>query len=661
MVATRKGATPAIAAHIARLGGDIQGRFDDVGYLYALLPLERLEEVSAQPDVLMAHLMDRDQVDPMPAPMPETRFPAGGQDIYALIANRAVEVHGTPIFAAAGEGARVDSINGAASASRVLAIGSLDNDREAAVGPWSSRGPASDGGAKPDLVDVSMFRVESATAALTAAARAENLPSDARHLAWALRMGARRLENYRAHEQGFGAIDVQRAIELLKQVKSRKFELPEILTRAPVKTYLARFLPEPGIGQGLYEREGWLVKRPDTRRITLVRQNGPSTPLAYTLQWQGNDGTFKARQEQVILPFDTPVEVEIEITPVELGIHSAHLYLVDKTTALPVHAVMTTIVASEQFTAANGYTIRHADQTLASKRSKSYFLEVPPNVASLRVNVSATAGQAEVLLGMGGPVDDRFNPPRSGQLVSSGKPMNLVVPYPPPGVYELTLVPSGASNAQADVGAAIHYVDSQLDEAPPENNSTRIWMNNIYAPLQRSSVLPEVGARRVLEDVGGPTGMRAYNIRVPADSTTLRVAASPPEGRARLGLYLYDCSDGTCRLWGSDTFTKTTEKLLIVPQPRGGLWRVVVDASATGTSFKYAEIITNPRFGSGTADGQDELRRIGARWNQSVSFKIDEPVPFGYEAVAVMDVIDREGDPLPHPLRLTTQVFELHR
>jgi hypothetical protein len=659
MVATRMGATPAIAAHIARLGGDIQGRFDDVGYLYALLPIERLPEVSAQPDVLMAHLMDRDQVE-VPELMPESRFPAGGQDIYALIANRAVEMHGTPIIAAAGEGARVDSINGTASARRVLAIGSLDSEREALVAPWSSRGPASDGGAKPDLVDVSMSQVESAIAALTTAAREENLPTDARHLAWALRMGARRLENYQAHEQGFGAIDVPRAIELLRQVKSRKFELPDILTRAPVKTYLARFLPEPGIGQGLYEREGWLVKRPDTRTITLIRQNGSSTPLAYTLQWQGNDGTFKARQEEVILPFDTPVEVAIEITPMEVGIRSAHLYLVDKVTALPVHAMMTTIVASEQFTAANGYTIRHGDQKLASKRSQSHFLEVPPNVASLRVNVSARAGQAEVLLGMGGPVDDRFNLPRSGQFASSGKPINLVVPYPPPGVYELTLLPLGASHAQVSVEASIHYVDSQLDEAPPTNNSTKLWMNNIYAPLQRSSVLTEVGARRVLEDAGGPTGMRAYNIRVPADSTTLRVAASPPDGRARLGLYLYDCVDGTCKLWGSDAITKTMEKLLIVPQPRAGLWRVVVDATASGTAFKYSEIITNPRFGSGTADGPNEPRRIGARWNQTVSFQANEPVPFGYEAVAVMDVIDREGDQPPHPLRLTTQVFRLH-
>jgi hypothetical protein len=589
----------------------------------------------------------------------EGRFPGGGQNLYALMANRAVEVHGRPIFAPAGESARVDGINGAASARRVLAVGSLASDREFVVTASSSRGPASDGGAKPDFVAVSMSEVTSTMAAFTAAARAELLPDDARHISWALRMSARRLDNYQPHEQGFGVIDVPRALDLLRQAKARKFELPDILTRAPVKTYLSRFLPEPGIGQGLYEREGWLAKRPDKRTITLLRQNGPSTPLTYTLQWQGNDGTFRVRQEEVILPFDTPVEVEIMIAPDDVGIHSALLYLIDKTTQLPVHAVMTTIVASEQFTAANGYTIAHDKQALGEQRAQRYFLEVPPNVSSLRVNVAATAGQVEMLLGTGGPLGAGVNLPRGDRPIVPGKPAAVTVTYPPPGVYELTLLPSGNSNAQADVSASIHYVDSQLDEAPPTNNSTKLWMNNIYAPLQQGSVLTEVGARRMLDDVGGPTGMRAYNINVPADSTTLRVAASPPDGRARLGLYLYDCVDGSCKLWGSDAFTKTTEKILIVPKPRAGLWRVVVDASASGTAFKYAEIITNPRFGSGTAEGQvDEPRRTGARWNQTVSFQVKEPVPFGYDAVAVMDVTDPKAEAAE---RLTTQVFKLSR
>jgi hypothetical protein len=745
MVATQMGGVPAVARAIAKLGGEIHGRFDDVGYLSARLPLERWPEVVAIPEVLMAHLdgggpggsyaHDRDLVryavrvpaydvesindatdtllsaprgggetvgddasrfhlsaeieallqaaaDPDVTVITHTtrsgRFPEGGQDLFALMSNRAVEFYGKPMFAPVGDEGRVDTINGAASGRRVLAIG--------AQSAGSSRGPAAGATAKPDLLAPAsesnsasaLAHVASAASDLIATARAENLPSDARHISWALRMSARRLDDHQAHEQGFGIIDVPAATELLRQVKARRVELPDILTRAPVKTFLARFLPEPGIGQALYEREGWLAKRSDKRTITLVRQNGPPTPLAYSLQWRGNDGTFKALRDEIILPFDSPVEVDIEIAPADVGIHSAHLYLIDKITELPVHAVMTTIIASEQFTAANGYTIRHADEKLTAQRARRFFFEVPPNVASLRVDVAAKAGQVDALLGTGGPVDTGFNLPRSNRPVAPGKPAVVLVPYPPPGVYELTLLSSGQSSAQAEVSASIHYIDSQLDEAPPKNNSTTLWMNNIYAPLQRSTVLTKVGARRMLKDIGGPTGMRAYNINVPLNSA-LRVAASPPDGRARLGLYLYDCTEGTCNLWGSDVFTKTTEKFLIVPAAHAGLWRVVIDAVAPGTAFDYTEIITNDLYGSGTAEGPDEPRRIGARWNQKISFKTREPVPFGYEPVGVMDVIDAESEaqeraapysdwqasgdarnePL-RPLRLTTQVIRLN-
>jgi len=131
-------------------------------------------------------------------------------------------------------------------------------------------------------------------------------------------------------------------------------------------------------------------------------------------------------------------------------------------------------------------------------------------------------------------------------------------------------------------------------------------------------------------------------------------------------------------LWGSDVFTRTVDKAVVVPNPRAGLWKVVVDAGAAGAAFRYTEIITNPRYGAGTVDGAPEARRIGARWNQKVSYRIAAAAPFGYEWVGVMDLLDlgSEADEraAPHgdwqtsgnardrplrPLRLTTQVIRL--
>lgn len=716
MVATQVGSTAAVATAIAALGGDIRVRVDEVGYLRARLPLDRLSKVSALPDVLMTHLDGGGQngsyahdqhliTYPLVSSSPDTvratavplveqsadtllgadthtsptiaenieallldaadpsvavlagsqaggRFPEAGQDLFALMANRAVEVYGKPMFGSAGERGSVESVSGAASARRVIAVGGYEAEE---LARWSSRGPASDGGAKPDLLAPgSMPSIAEAATALISAARAENLLADARHVSWALRMSAQRMYNYQAHQQGFGFIDEKAAIELLRQRQARQFELPDILTRAPVKTYLSRFLPEPGVGQGLYEREGWLVGQKDTRIITLLRQSGPATPLAYSLQWRGVDSTFATAQEEISLPLNEAVEVKVEIAPQHVGIHSAHLYLIDKATGLPVHAVLATIVASEQFTAANGYTIEHREPVLRSSQSNSYFLEVPPNVSSLRVELAVGAGKVDVMLAGGGPVGAGFNLTPAAQLVSASKPVVVLVPNPPPGVYELALLPSGdAGNVQ--FAASIRYVDSQLDDEPAKDNATTLWMNNIYAPLQRSEVLAEVGARRVLQDVAGPAGLRVYNINVGGGSTSLRVAASDPKGRARMGLYLYDCAADSCRLWGSDVFTKTSEKSLVVPSPRAGLWKVVIDAGAADAAFNYAEIVTNPRFGSGTVAGENVSRRIGARWNQKVNYQVTGAAPFGYQLVGVMDVVDAAGE----PVRLTTQVVPL--
>jgi hypothetical protein len=600
------------------------------------------------------------------------RFPGGGSDLFALLANRAVEVHGKPMLFAAGAFGHVEGVIGASSGRRVIAVGEYSDDG-GAIPAVASLGPAADGASKPDLLSPGGFETAaSAPESLIAAARAASLPADARHISWALRMSARWLDQYQSHQQGFGVIDTARAVELLKQLQSKKLELPDIQTRAPVKTYLSRFLPEPGVGQGLYEREGWRAGQHDTRTVTLLRQSGAATPISYSLEWRGNDGTFRTAAQEVTLPFNEPVQVHLEIMPEQVGIHSAQLYLIDKTTQLPVHALMTTVIAAEPFTAANGYRIEHREQKLSGALPGRYFLDVPPNISSLRVDAAVGGGRLQLML-IGGALD---LPP--SKIIAAGQPAVLLIAYPPPGVYELTVLPGDSAPTNLQLSASIRYVDSQLDEKPPENNATTLWMNNIYAPLQRSSILAEIGARRVLKDAGGPSGMRAYNIAVEPGSTSLRMAASPTDGRARLGLYLYDCASGTCKLWGSDVFTRPVRKALVVPNPRAGLWRVVVDATAPGTAFDYTEIVTHPRFGSGTVEGESVERRTGARWNQKVSYQVAAAAPFGHDLVGLMDVVDpaseaderaapftdwhasgdRRNEPL-RPLRMTTQVIRL--
>src|SRR5690606_3557375 len=112
-----------------------------------------------------------------------------------------------------------------------------------------------------------------------------------------------------------------------------------------------------------------------------------------------------------------------------------------------------------------------------------------------------------------------------------------------------------------------------------------------------------------------------------------------------------------------------------VPNPRAGLWRAVVDATAPGTAFDYTEIVAHPRFGSGKVEGERVERRTGARWNQNVAFQVGDAAPFGRQLVGLMDVVDPDaeaderaapfsdeqtsGHEPNRPLRLSTQVINL--
>jgi hypothetical protein len=275
------------------------------------------------------------------------------------------------------------------------------------------------------------------------------------------------------------------------------------------------------------------------------------------------------------------------------------------------------------------------------------------------------------MLGAGGPLEAGCNIAPATAPIDARRPAVVLVPNPPAGVYELVLMPFGPAKppmpGRIEVTATIGYVDTRLDPESSPDNATTLWMNNIYAPLQRSSVVAEVGVRRNLQDAAGPVGMRAYNINVASGSSSLRVSAAPVDNRARMSIHLYDCTDDSCELWGADAFSKMLEKTLFVRNPRVGSWKVVVDAGAAGVAFNYSEIMTNPRHGASTVAGEDAPRRVGARWHQEISYRIDAAPPFGYEMVGVMDVTDPGSEaqqraapygPL-RPVRLATQVMPL--
>ena len=87
---------------------------------------------------------------------------------------------------------------------------------------------------------------------------------------------------------GNGLLNVPAAWDVLKT----KPETVDFTATVPVNTVLSGFLQTPGVGTGIYDREGVTVGSPYTRTYTITRTNGGSNPRTFNLNWVGNDGTF---------------------------------------------------------------------------------------------------------------------------------------------------------------------------------------------------------------------------------------------------------------------------------------------------------------------------------------------------------------------------------
>ena len=149
-----------------------------------------------------------------------------------------------------------------------------------------------------------------ATALVVSAAKQSGIRYNARTLNAALTDSARYIETLPANSQGSGLIQVAKAIDRLRELQSS--QLIDITVHAPVVNKLSGEFATPGVGVGIYEREGCSVGLRQDRTNTLERTSGPAKPLTFALSWQGNDGTFSS-PSSIVLPVNKPVELRVSI------------------------------------------------------------------------------------------------------------------------------------------------------------------------------------------------------------------------------------------------------------------------------------------------------------------------------------------------------------
>lgn len=600
-----------------------------------------------------------------------------GGSVRSIICNRLVRKYNKLIFAAAdnASGDAVNYVQESGLADEVITVGSyihretsrvnygVATVREDNIDIASGRGPRKDGGLKPNILAPSAslstklgflpgenlfgtydlppgYQVYGGTstatpmatagaALLISAAKQRGVPYDARRLRWALMSSARYLPSYGANEQGAGLIDVGAAWEALQNAPPPI----EITSKAPVNAALSQYLREPNQGPGIYEREGWTVDQAGQRTVTFTRTSGESKQITYSVRWVGNDGTYSS-PKNITLPLNQPVKFSINIKPKSVGVHSAILNLDEQNGARSVYQMMNTIVAAEQFTPANRFTVTHDGQANWMD-GRSYSFNVPPETPALKVDVEIGQGNVKAYLmrpmsvfyyelASGGPT--RFTE------YQTGGSWNRVITQPEPGVWQLIIINKNWIDESrfAEPNIARFTATIRILGVNPTSQS-----RSLDLALRPGSVNQEVRfTNRFAAFTGGvvdtpllsaytdrPTfrggAAQSYEINIlPGSSALGAKIGSPSHPTADLDLYLFDCTGKECVLRDFSQRDGSDEQVE-VERPTAGKWKVIIDPFSLPpgkTSCDYLDFFAQPALGSIMPGEKPSLRTLGVTW-----------------------------------------------
>jgi hypothetical protein len=491
---------------------------------------------------------------------------AGG--VTETMVDRIVRTYNVPIVvAAANDGPAIQTLETPSTSSAAISVGgyvSAETARydEGAVFPpisgmlanYSSRGPAADGALKPDVIAATEWLTSSSTEApsgsfrqslrlppgytigsgtsqaapaaagavalLTSAAKQSGLAPDADLIKRALVTTGRTLP-YRRADIGGGLIDMPAAWGMLRRLLASP--PPHIEAAAPVRTVVSDELSTPNVGRGLYEREGWRPGMTGIGNIAYTLVAGSSSiSRTYAVRVVGETDTFQTASTLTLLP-DTPVQLAVRISPQTAGLHSAIIELIDERSQIVVDERLCTVIAAEQFSHENGFTIIHHD-FVEHPGFRRYFFDVPVGATALSLHATATS------MGLAG----RFDPSSAADFLQVRMPNGVEPPilsaYPPinegkhwadtfsqpmSGVWEVDVVNDNPSYFSA--------IPQRAASIPPTHYVLRA---EIYSVATRSTAVGRSSVRLDLENHSAPFTLDGASVAV-ADVKNVFVRLHP--------------------------------------------------------------------------------------------------------------------------------------
>jgi hypothetical protein len=599
-----------------------------------------------------------------------------GNNARAILYNRLIEQSNVQIFISAGNsGAGLNTVGDPSVASLVMSVASYikdetwrknygsDSTSVDNMHPFSSRGPREDGGFKPQIMapgsaisttpmwqgggpvvgtydlppGFSMFNGTSmaspqaagAAALLVSAAKQANVQKQPAQLRQALVSSARFISGYGAFEQGNGLINVGAAWNLLKQ----NIKTVDISSSVPVTTVLSGFLATPGIGQGIYDREGVTVGASYVRRYTFVRTSGGGGTTTYNLSWVGNDGTFSSAGS-IALGNGSPATLDVTVNAASTGIHSAILNVDDPSTTGIDYQTLNTVVAADRFTAGNNFSVTKTG-SIGRNQSTSFFFFVPADTPAFKVDLSGPSatpgtGQARFLrfhpfgVGIDSNQSTSCYSPSAGSC--AGSPLSRTTTNPQAGVWEVTV----EARRTSDVANTPFTLTASILGASVSPNPDIVASATIGVPVARSYTLTNLFGAFTGRAVGTTLGsafratptianlaQQQYPVTVTAGSTSLRATiGSPSDPAADLDLFVFNCTSGACVLAGQSADGDSEESVTIA-NPAAGTWVVLVDGFAVPagtTTYSYVDVFVNAAFGSVSVTDANALRPAGSSW-----------------------------------------------
>lgn len=660
---------PSIYAHMTMVSGVAAGKGFFGGKMNGAAPEAQIVAVNAYPitqhsliKALIAAMEDS-RVDLVSVQIASRERLNDGDSTQSIIWDRLIKKYKKPVFMSAGNtGPGINSGYYVAAGNNSISVGgSVDNEtwwsnhgvkgsKKDYVINLSARGPRADGGFKPDIIaplivvtsgpgyapgsptpgtytlppgyfvgggtSSSSPMAAGGGALLVSAAKQSGVPYDSGRLKWAIKSSARFLSEYAANDQGSGLINIPAAWEALKKAP----ELTEITSRADVKTVVSSQLSEPNSGAGIFEREGWQAGQKAERQIIFTRTSGPNKPVNYSVRWMGNNGTFKS-STTITLPLNVPIKLPVEIAPKTSGVHSATIALDEVDGVQAVYEVMNTVVAAEQFTKANNFTVTKTAQYVDYPGHTSYFFNVPNGVSALKFEAK-TNEQKNLRLRF-------YEPSGNGYLLAAraatADNWSQTIQNPEPGVWEVVVhnnnnllegERSAAKwSADFEFTASIYGVDIKIDKTRELKRGVeqKIELTNSFAPFKASiaeTPLASAYSEKITLSANSVPVIKEIDI---PEKTEYFIAETNFDSdlSADVDIYLYDCTGEEC-LFRDASIRSGSKESVFAANPKAGKWKIVIDPVAMPSgkiTINYNDAFTNPAFGKLTSS--NELVALG--------------------------------------------------